>query len=178
MLITVGSQNEVKIQAVRKALSAYEHFWDAKVVGRNVPSGVSAQPTSLEETIRGAMNRAKNAFQQCDYSVGLESGLFAVPYTRTGYLDVCAGVIFDGQHPHVGLSSAFEYPPNVLRLVFEEGLEISQAFYQAGLTKNPTVKHAEGAVGVLTKRRLTRKEQTQQAIVMALVSLENLQLYL
>src|SRR3989338_3801782 len=177
MLITVGSQNEVKIQAVRKALSAYEHFWDAKVVGRNVPSGVSAQPTSLEETIRGAMNRAKNAFQQCDYSVGLESGLFAVPHTRTVYLDVCAGVIFDGQHPHVGLSSAFEYPPEVLRLFFEERLEISQAFYQAGLTKNPTVKHAEGAIGILTKGKISRRDYTAQAVMMALVSLENQQLY-
>ena len=47
MLITVGSQNEVKIQAVRKALSAYEQFWDAKVVGRDVPSGVSAPSQRL-----------------------------------------------------------------------------------------------------------------------------------
>src|SRR3989344_60292 len=159
MLITVGSQNEVKIQAVRKALSAYEHFWDAKVVGRNVPSGVSAQPTSLEETIRGAMNRAKNAFQQCDYSVGLESGLFAVPYTRTGYLDVCAGVIFDGQHPHVGLSSAFEYPPNVLRLVFEEGLDEERAdstSYSDGLSfsgKSAALSMSKASLFFLKKYR-------------------------
>ncbi|MDP3640211.1 MAG: inosine/xanthosine triphosphatase [Nanoarchaeota archaeon] len=177
MLIAVGSRNAVKIQAVKKALSLYESFWDAKVVGMDVLSGVSAQPTSIEETIHGATNRAKNAFQRCEYSVGLEDGLLAVPSSRTGYMNVCACILYDGKHDHLGLSSGFEYPPKVLRLVFEEGLEISQAFYQAGLTKDPMVKHAEGAVGILTKGRLSRRDYTAQAVMMALVSLENPQLY-
>ncbi len=126
MLITVGSQNKVKIQAVKKALSAYEHFWDAKVVGRDVLSGVSAQPTSLEETIRGATNRARNAFHDGEYSVGLEDGLLAVLSSRTGYMNVCACVLYDGKHDHLGLSSGFEYPPEVLVWFLKKGWKLAR----------------------------------------------------
>lgn len=177
MIITVGSTNEVKIKAVESALAAYESFYAAKVVGRAVHSGVSPQPLSLEETMQGAVNRARNAFQDCEYSVGLEAGLLAVPHTHTGFMNVCACAIFDGQYFHQGLSSAFEYPPEVLRFVFEEKLEISQAFHKAGLSTNPALGSAEGAIGMLTRGRLSRKGYTKQAIMMALISVENPWLY-
>ena len=173
MIVTVGSMNPVKIRAVESALAAHESFYAVKVIGITVLSGVSPQPTSLEETVRGAVNRAEKAFQNCEYSVGLEDGLFAVPYTPTGFMNVCACAISDGQQVHLGLSSAFSYPPDVLRYVFKEKMEVGQAFHKAGLTTNPALGSAEGAIGVLTKGKLSRKEYTKQAVLMALVSVEN-----
>ncbi|HLD88694.1 MAG TPA: inosine/xanthosine triphosphatase [Candidatus Nanoarchaeia archaeon] len=177
MKITIGSTNDVKVEAVREVIHDYDILSNAEVNGIDVNSEVSEQPKSLNETIHGAMNRAKNAFRDCNYSFGIESGLMQVPNTKTGYMDVCACVIYDGKDYHIGLSSAFEYPHEIARLVFKDGLGISQAAYRTGLTKNPKVGSAEGVIGILTRGRLPRKEYTKQAIVMALIHLENSKLY-
>jgi inosine/xanthosine triphosphatase len=173
MKINVGSQNDVKVSAVREAIRDYDIFSEANISGLEVNSEISEQPTSIDETIRGAMNRARNAFQNCDFSFGLEDGLMQVPNTKTNYMNVCACAIYDGQNYHIGLSSAFEYPSDVTKLVFNEGLDINQAFHRVGLTKNPKVGSAQGAIGILTHGRLLRKEYTKQAIIMALIHVEN-----
>ncbi len=131
----------------------------------------------MNETIQGAMNRATNAFSDCQYSFGLESGLMKVSHTKTGYMDFCACAIYDGKNHHLGLSSAFEYPLEVTQLVFKKGLDINQAFYKTGLTKDPKVGSAGGAIGILTKGRLLRKDYTKQAITMALIHLENKKIF-
>ncbi len=172
MKVNVGSTNEVKVKAVIETIKDYNLFINSEVNSVNVKSEVSEQPISLDETIKGAMNRAKNAFQNCDYSLGIESGLMKVPNTKTGYMDVCVCAIFDGKNFHIGLSSAFEYPTNVVKFIFEEGMDATQAFNKIGLTKNPKIGSSEGAIGILTKGRLIRKEFTKQAIVNALIHLE------
>lgn len=177
MIINVGSKNQTKVDAVKECIAGYPIFDGATIVSSPVSSGVSEQPKSLGETISGAKKRAKNAFSGCDYSVGLESGLMKVPYTKTGYMDVVACAIYDGNEFHIGLSSAFEYPLEMTRLVLEEGLEIDQAAYRTKLTDNPDVGSAEGAIGILTKGRLARKEYTKQAIITALIHIENPELY-
>ena len=175
MKICVGSTNQVKIEAVREALS--EYGLDAEIISVKASSDVSEQPKSLDETIKGAMNRAKNAFSNCTYSIGLESGLVPIPHTKTGYMDICACAIYDGKEFHLGMSSAFEYPREMTRLVFEENLDIDQAAFKTGLTKNPDVGSKEGVIGILTKGRLLRKDYTKQAVVTALIHLENPHLF-
>ena len=168
-IIAVGSNNPVKLDAVRQAFSASGRFGTIEVTSRGVTSGVREQPISLDETLRGAIARARNAFADCALSVGIEDGLFAVPYTRSGYMNVCACVIFDGTGEHLGLASAFEYPVEVTRFVIEEGLDVTQAFVKAGLSNNVHLGAAEGAIGVLTNGRLTRRDYARQAVDMALL---------
>lgn len=156
----------------------YPFFAGAIVSGLDVSSGVSAQPLFLEETIKGAMNRAKRAFQNCTYSFGIESGLVSVPYTRGGYMDVCSCAIYDGQQLSLGLSSAFEVPSMILDLVLNKGLECNEALYRAGLTQKKKAGSEEGMTGILTKGRIMRKEQIKQAICNALILIENQTLYL
>ncbi len=177
MKVNVGSANEIKVGAVRETIVNYGMFSGAVVKGVDVPSGVAEQPKTLNELITGAKNRAKNVFNGCDYSFGLESGLMDVPHTLTGCMNVCACVIYDGQRYHLGLSPAFEYPPEAIRLVREEGLDINQAFHNAGFTDNPKVGNAEGALGILTKGRVTRKDALKLAVQMALIHLENQEHY-
>ena len=173
MIINVGSKNPAKLEAVNETILEYDFLKDSKVVQMDVLTGVSEQPKSLDETIKGAMHRALGAFKNCDYSFGLESGLFRVPYTKTGHMDICAAAIYDGSSYHLGLSSAFEFPLTVTKLIFKEGLDASQACYQAGLTGKKDVGSAEGLIGILTKGRVTRKDYTIQAIKMAMIHLEN-----
>ena len=170
--IHVGSTNPVKLDAVRAAVERYGAWPDVLLLARDVPSGVSEQPTSLDDTIRGAIARARRAFEGCDLSVGLEDGLMRVPSTQSGYMNVCACAIFDGRRDHLGLASAFEYPLDVVRLVLDEGLDVTQAFLKAGLSDNHRLGAAEGAIGILTNGRLTRTEYAAQAVAMALIHLQ------
>ncbi len=173
MRINVGSKNQVKVDAVKEAIQDYDFLSKAEVFSLEVSSEVFKQPKSINETIDGAKNRARNAFQNCKYSFGIESGLIKVPNTKTGYMDVTVCVIYDGKDYHIGLSSAFEYPTKVTKLVFSEEIDIDQAFYKAGLTRDKRIGRSGGVIGYLTKGRLKRKEYTKQAITTALIHLEN-----
>ena len=171
MIINIGSCNPVKVEALKEILFDYPHLKDALVNPLNVPSEISDQPQSLEETIQGALNRARNAYQGCTYSFGIESGLMKVPL-KDSIMDVCVCVIFDGGDHYVGLSSAWEVPKQILQLMFTEGLNMSQAAHKIGVTTNPNVGSAEGLIGIVTKGRLTRKDYTKEAIRAALIHID------
>lgn len=177
MKINVGSKNKVKVEAVSELIKDYPELKDAEVFSKEVDSEVSHQPKSLEETINGAINRARNSFIDCDYSFGLESGLMAVPKTKTGYMDITVCAICDGNKFHLGISSAFEYPVEVTKYVLLSGDNISNAFNKLGLTKSNNLGSEQGAIGILTKNKITRKQYTQEAIRTALIHLENKDLY-
>jgi len=177
MIINVGSTNNAKLDAVKETILEYPSLKNAKVRSRKVTSDVQDQPKSLDETIKGAMNRARNAFTDCDLAIGIESGLMAVPYTKTGYMDVCVCAMFDGQEYHIGLSSAFEYPKAMTDLVLQENIDITQAANRLGFSANPALGSNEGMVGILTKGRVNRKAHAKQALITALIHLEHKHLW-
>lgn len=172
MEIRVGSINKKKIEAVEEIIQDYPHLKDAHVYAVDVLSGVKDQPISLDETLQGAINRAKSSFTNCTYSFGLESGLFCVPFTKSGYMDVCVCAIFDGENIHLGLSSAWEPPKDVVEYMMNDGLDMNQAAYKAGYTDNTIIGSAEGLIGLMTKGRTNRKGYTKEAIRNALIHLE------
>lgn len=172
MKINVGSTNLVKVAAVRELVKDYKFLHDAEVVPVAVQSDVASPPSSLVETISGARNRAKNAFNSCFYSIGLEDGLMDVPYSATGVMNICVCDVFDGEQHYLGLSSAFEHPPEVVELILNKGFSAAQAYYELGLTNDKNIGSSEGAIGLLTHGQLNRTEYTKQAIRTALVHLE------
>jgi len=174
MRINIGSKNQVKVDAVREILQDYHYLKDAEIIVVEVQSEVYKQPKSFKEVISGAINRARNAFLDCDYSFGIESGLMAVPNTKTGFMDVCVCAISDGKEYHLGLSSAWEAPKEVTDYMLNDGLDMNEAAYKAGLTKNREVGSAEGLIGIMTKGRLTRKEYTKEAIRAALIHVDTI----
>lgn len=177
MKINIGSKNKAKIDALIEILKEYPDFLNSEIISKDIDSGVSHQPKSLEETVDGAMKRAKNSFDNCNYSVGIESGLMKVPETKTGYMDTTCCAIYDGNNFHLGLSSCFEYPIKLTEQVLKEDINISDAARKLGITKKENLGAEEGMIGILTKGRLDRKEYTKQAIRTALIHLENKNLY-
>lgn len=171
MLIRVGSKNPVKLAAIATVMR--ERFPTAVFESVAVNSEVSDQPLGLEETLCGAKNRARAAFAvaPCDLSVALESGLVPVPQTRTGYMNLTACAIFDGQDIYVGLGPAFELPAEVTHLVVQEGMELDPAVRQAGLTDNNRIGYAQGLIGILSQGRVTREDYSRPAVSMALVAM-------
>ena len=108
MNIAVGSMNPIKIEAVAEAMASYASLAEAKIISINVSSDVSEQPRSIEETIHGAMNRAKKAYQSgedCTLSVGIESGFHDFPFAGPMELSVCC--IYDGKNYRFGFWVCF-----------------------------------------------------------------------
>lgn len=177
MKINVGTKNGAKVEAVKEVLKDYEELKNAKIVAMEVDSEVSDQPKSLEETIKGAKNRARKVFEDCDYSFGIESGLMKLSGFESRFVDITVCVIYDGEKFSPGFSSCFECPKEISRLMLEEDLNMSEAALKTGLTENPKLGSAEGLIGILTKGRMTRKDYTKQAIILALIQIENRELY-
>jgi inosine/xanthosine triphosphatase len=173
MKIAVGSKNKAKVEAVQEILRDYSHLADAEVVGIEVASEIADQPKSLEETITGAMNRARNAFDGVEYAVGIESGLMQVPHSKSGYMDVCVAAIYDGTDHYLGLSSAWEFPnPEVMRMIVEGDTNMSEVINRVGLTSDANIGANEGAIGIVTKGRLARKAFTKEALRSALIHID------
>ncbi len=176
MKIIVGTQNRIKIEAVRETIENYDFLKGAAVEGIEAGSGVDKQPKSIDETVAGAKNRAAAAATGADFGVGIEDGLIKVPGTLTGYMNVCVAAFYGGKRFYLGMSAGFEYPPRAVELV-EKGLDINEAFYKMKLTDNPRIGSSRGAVGILTRNRWQRKDTVKQALVAALIQLDNPDLY-
>ena len=172
MKIHIGSKNKVKVDAVSELLDEYPHLRSADIYSFETSSGVADQPKSLEETVQGAINRAKEVLGDSTYGFGIESGLMKVPNTKSGFMDVCVCAIYDGTEYHLGLSSAWEAPKKVMEYMLNDGLNMSDAANKAGLTTNQEIGSAQGLVGIVTKGRLDRKAYTKEAIRTALIHLE------
>lgn len=173
-LVAVGSRNPVKIKAVRAGFG--DTLGPIKVIAVEAASGVPAQPRGDEETIRGAINRARAALAalpNAEFGVGLEGGVVEIG----GALYCCAWcAIVHRTAAQVGLSSTgrCELPTRVAGLI-RGGMELGQAddlFF--GRTNS---KRREGAVGLLTDGRIDRASFYSPAVTMALVRYFNVALF-
>ncbi len=173
MKINVGSNNKVKVDALKELTQDYSILNDADISPVSVKSNVSEQPKTMAETIQGAINRARNAFDNCSLSFGIEGGITQIPNTKSGYMNFCACAIFDGNEIHLGISSGFEIPKQIVNHIFEKDSCLGKAYNELGLSKKYDLGSDEGAVGLHTKVRVNRKEYTKQAIIMALIHLDN-----
>ena len=167
--IIVASLNQNKINAVKESFPSYH------VEGVSSPSGVPEQPIGLNEIIRGSINRAKGAFGNCSYSVGIEDGISSVPETKSGYMNFCCCAVYDGKKIYLGLGPAFEYPPECTMMVIEKGVTISEAFLP--VSGRPDIGYEMGIIGWLTKGRINRKDYTKQAVEMARIQIDNADMY-
>jgi|SRR5579871_344643 len=179
MRITVGTTNKVKLQAVHEAVALYPRiFPKPKIISIDVPVALYGHPKTLEETIGGALERAKKAFDTCSYSIGLEGGLMEAPYTRHGFLETGACAIYDGERYYLGLGPAFEWPGQITEFILQNKGDASQAFKQLGFTKEDKLGMEKGGIlGLLTDNRITREALTKTSIIMALIQLEKSHFY-
>ena len=58
-IIVLGSTSPVKLEATKQAFGAYYNHFEVKPL--SLPSGVNPFPTTDEETLQGALNRAEKA---------------------------------------------------------------------------------------------------------------------
>lgn len=165
--VAVGSANPVKLGAARVVLGRLAE--GAVVSSVTVESGVPDQPWGDEETMRGALTRARaaRAALDADVGIGIEGGVVA---EADGSVRTCAwaaAVMRDGREG-VGGSLALTLPPGVARLV-RDGMELGHAMDAVAGTRN--VKHGLGAVGILTGGLVTRQQAYETIVIYALAPL-------
>jgi len=173
MKFVVGSTNPVKVNAVKSAIKKMLKFSDSDfhVIAVGVESGVPDQPITLDDIILGATNRAERAMQkipEASLSFGIEAGITKMPRTITGYIDFAVCVTLDEEgRKTIGFSPGFEYPPFVIKKIFDEKKEVGQIFDE--LLGEKDVKKKIGAIGILTGGIIPRELFVELSVIMALV---------
>jgi inosine/xanthosine triphosphatase len=172
--IIVASTNPVKLQA---ALHGFQRMFPGsafEVQGISVPSGVRDQPMTDAETLQGAFNRAANARQaapSAQFWVGIEGGVEVMGEELAAFAWV---VVLSANGCGKGRTGTFFLPPQVAVLV-RQGMELGEADDLVFGRLNS--KQENGAIGLLTGDVVDRAALYEQAVILALVSFRNPELY-
>jgi inosine/xanthosine triphosphatase len=168
--VIVGSTNPVKIQAVQ---GGFERMFPGKAFefrGVSTASGVSDQPASDEEALKGALQRVENASQLipgADFWVGLEGGIEDWGEEMAAFAWI---VVKSGVQVGKARTGTFFLPQQVINFV-REGMELGEADDLVfGRTNS---KQENGAIGILTENVVDRMALYAQAVVLALVPFKN-----
>lgn len=173
--LVVSSTNPVKLRAVERGVRDMFPDVDVEISPVAVDSGVSDQPLTDAETLRGAENRARaarNAAPDGDYCFGVEGGVEDSPQ---GLLTFAWIVVVD-RDDRVGRarSAAFVLPEAVAEKV-RRGMELGHADDEVfGRTDS---KRQDGAIGLLTGGALDRAGLYAPAVTAAMIPYLNPELY-
>lgn len=170
MMIFVGSDNPVKINAVKQAIK--DKLPQTKVIGFSVLSGVSGQPMSDEETFAGARERAKQALSlglattsgQDNLGVGLEGGVFFKQDSQM-WATVWA-VVVDQLGREFSANGARVKVPLEIADKIKAGQEMGEVMGE--LVQDKEVKKKAGMIGVITKNFVDRTQEYHNLAKLAL----------
>lgn len=158
MRLAAGTTNQAKLQAI------YNIFNDgANIIPCKVPSNVSEQPFSDEETIQGAINRAKNAIAEtdADIGIGLEGGvnesLHGLMLCNWGAL-----VIREfSEQPFIAGGARIVLPAYISQRL-RNGEELGPVMDDFCQQEN--IRSHEGAIGIFTDGQVNRVEMFTQVV--------------
>ncbi|CAG9622133.1 DUF84 family protein [Sutcliffiella rhizosphaerae] len=157
MKVVIGSNNPAKYNAIEQALVGLSI--EASTVRVDVDSGVSNQPLSDDETVRGALQRARNALYECDeavFAIGLEGGV-VIDDTATHNVMVCNwGALVDKEGNEFIAGGARIPLPEAFRGPLSKGIELGELMEEYCQRKD--IRKHEGAVGIFSGGAITRTQ--------------------
>lgn len=174
MVIHVGSKNPVKIEAALKGFQEMfpqEHF---EAFGFNVPSEVADQPIGNEETLNGALNRARNlqkAHPDADFFVGIEGGNI---WHGTEMETMAWVVVIQKDKIGKARTAGFFLPQKTIELI-KQGYELGHADELVFGIENS--KQKMGSSGLLTDNVMTRLRFYVPAVILALIPFKKTELF-
>lgn len=163
--VAIGSANPVKVAGIGAELGRILKA-KTEVKPFDVGSGVPEQPRGAQ-TLKGARNRARrarDAWPECDYAVGVEAGLMRYPEEKM-HLEAQACVVIDrnGWETH-GWGPGFQYPAWITERALR-GEMVSKIL--GPIAQDTRIGSTTGAIGYLTEGRFDRAQLTQMAVLMA-----------
>ncbi|KAA0549052.1 DUF84 family protein [Bacillus sp. BGMRC 2118] len=155
--IAIGSKNFAKVEAVK------EIFGNQEIISISVPSNVSNQPFSDEETMTGARNRANNALIEArtNIGIGLEGGV--VQMKDDLYLCNWGAIVDENGYYAVASGAKILLPKEVGRELIK-GRELGPIMDEYAKLQN--VRHLEGAIGIFTNGLVNRKEMFKHIVML------------
>ncbi|ADR23437.1 non-canonical purine NTP phosphatase [Marivirga tractuosa] len=164
--VIIASKNPVKIAATKAAFQRKFREQSFEYEGMSVPSDVSDQPMTHNETQEGAYNRANNAkikYPNADYWVGIEGGIHDDEFGMQAFAWM---VVLTKEKLSQAQTAVFYLPEPIAKMV-REGVELGEADDQYFGRSNS--KQKDGAVGILTNGEIDRKAYYEHAMIMALI---------
>ncbi|WP_209123908.1 DUF84 family protein [Alkalihalobacillus sp. BA299] len=157
VIYAVGSTNPTKISAVRNVIKEE----NKKIIGMKVSSNVSEQPFSDEETMEGAITRAKGCLvdEKVAVGFGLEGGVLE---TKAGLMLCNWGALVDREGEIIVASGAKIVLPEELASQVREGKELGEVI--DGFAHEKDVRKKGGTVGVLTNGWISRSEMFEHIV--------------
>lgn len=139
----------------------------------SIGSGVSHTPSTDDEILEGAVNRAKGSFGKspADLGIGLEGGFASSPY---GPILKGWAAVHDGRGTYVGSTPGVLFPEHLWKRVGERR-ELAQVMDEASGEKD--VRSRQGAFGILTRNRIDRAHTFRLALHCAFAPIVNGELY-
>lgn len=155
MNIIIGSTNPTKINAVETV------FPEATIHAQSVHSNVSAQPIGDEETLSGAINRAKSIRKSYPkmYAIGLEGGVMYVEGNL--YLNNWGALITPNDQVYTAAGARIPLP-NEFSKKLNERIELGDLMDT--FTNKKNIGNREGAIGIFTSSCLTRADLFAQVM--------------
>ncbi len=164
--VQAGTDNPTKLSGAATALMRV-FGKRVKLSGHKEDSRVSHHPFDAE-TFKGAENRARAAWTRakgkCDYSLGIESGLFKI--RKNEFFDITICCIFDGKHATFGTGAGFCVPTWIAKKIKGKS-DLSAVM--AELAGVEGIGRKQGALGWFSDGVMHRADQIEQAVSNALV---------
>lgn len=169
--ILVASKNPAKLNSAEVSFKKY--FKNVEVTGKEVQSGVSDTPITEKETLRGVKNRMKvlEKERNFDFKISVEAGTQKIAGTRYLFTWV---MIKKGEKESFGRSISYPLPSSVNDELEKTG-HLSEIAEKISGVRDERSK--DGLIGFLSKGKITRSMLTEGAVMCALLTFLNEDIY-
>lgn len=153
--VYISSESPIKHRAVSRAFR--KAGMPVQTIAEPLPSGVSEQPSSIDETYEGALNRHEQLLQKIapattDYAVTIESGIFT-PRSEHNYFGTTTIVVEKEGERHIGIDTDVEFPKHMTDRVPSEFKDLGELVKtEYGATTSDPFPYFTG--GKLTRARV------------------------
>lgn len=177
--VALGSMQQPKVEAVKSAFAKIYPAEEIEVIAQKAASDVDDQPRSVEETSKGAYNRAQNLIKagvQADFYLGIEGGVWLNNVLgKEKFFLIGAIYVTDGKIDSMAYGEAIELPDYAKVEIMDKKRELAPVAEE--MFSKANVRGTNGTVGELTNDFITRAQAFENGILMAMAKFYNKHLY-
>ncbi|MEK7603402.1 MAG: inosine/xanthosine triphosphatase [Patescibacteria group bacterium] len=170
--VLVASTKSIKALATGDAFRQYGFEILPESIPEDIDPGVSNQPSSLTETLRGAMNRlqiCRDTFPGYDYYCAIEGGMHQVKQNHTNrWFESASAALYRSETEVIGIGfgPSFPVPEQLAKLALEENGDLNSAMQT--ITGIERIGETIGFNGWTTNGLINRRSASAQAVLLSL----------
>jgi len=159
MKIAIWTKSPPKVAAIEEAIKKCIYFNDEEIefIPLKVESNISDMPTSLEENMTWAKNRAENCKKEIKADLYIWMEWWTTIIQDKAYLFWVVYILNNSQKWHYGFSNMMEVPEFFRKKIYDENLELWPVLSEA--TKEENASKKWWAFAHWSDDMLTRKDQ-------------------